>query len=160
MKCDDASFASIAENPRSEPMASSSENRPFILRLQERIAASRFLTFSLFLHLIIVALAGGIVLIHRNSAPDFPPEARILIQKTDDGVDQTVTKPTLQDPQVSPPANLAPTSPTFLATTTPGPTTIPTPALADARTSKVLNRLAQSNKVLAGQPSTDRKSVV
>ena len=91
-------------------MDSSSENKPFVLRLHERIAASRFLTFSLFLHLIIVVLAGGVVLIQRNSQPpDSAPEARILIPKTDEESVQTSTTTSIQqDPIVPPPATTNP----------------------------------------------------
>src|SRR4030095_1034554 len=98
-------------------MDSSSENKPFVLRLHERIAASRFLTFSLFLHLIIVVLAGGVVLIQGNSRPqDFPPKAQILIPKADDDSAQFVTTnltpPGLTD---SPPIGTTPL--TVIATT-------------------------------------------
>jgi hypothetical protein len=46
--------------------------KPFSKRLQERLAASRFFTFSLLLHVVIVVMAGSIVLIKTVSdAPDF-----------------------------------------------------------------------------------------
>src|SRR4030095_1436147 len=119
-------------------MDSSPETKPFILRLHERVAASRFLTFSLFLHLIIVVLAGGIVLIQRNSPPpDFAPEARILVSKTDDDSARPVTTNlTLPGPTVSPP--IATTPLTVIATTASGTPSVAFSAMRDSRASRIL----------------------
>ncbi|MEA3209607.1 MAG: hypothetical protein QOE70_2664 [Chthoniobacter sp.] len=46
--------------------------KPFMKRLQERLAASRFLTFSLLLHVIIVVMGGSVVLFKiAQEQPDF-----------------------------------------------------------------------------------------
>jgi hypothetical protein len=46
--------------------------RPFFERLQERLAASRFLTFSALIHAVLVFLGGGVVLYRTaTSTPDF-----------------------------------------------------------------------------------------
>jgi hypothetical protein len=52
-------------------MDPSSEQKSFMQKLQERLAASRFFTFSLLLHVILVILGGSVVLF--NLAPD-PPD--------------------------------------------------------------------------------------
>ena len=45
---------------------------PLAKRVQARLAASRFLTFSLLIHVIIVVMAGSVVLFKRAmEAPDF-----------------------------------------------------------------------------------------
>ena len=47
---------------------------PFAERLLQRVAQSRFFTFSLLLHIVIVVLAGGAVLVQRiTPAEDFAP---------------------------------------------------------------------------------------
>ena len=56
---------------------------PFATRLQERIAQSRFLTFSLLLHISIVIIGGSTVLFHRMPpAEDFSPPGELV--KTDE----------------------------------------------------------------------------
>ena len=61
-------------------MNSTPGQNSFAQRLQERIAQSRFFTFSLLLHIVIVMLAGGAVLFHQvPEASDFaPPDGEIL----------------------------------------------------------------------------------
>jgi hypothetical protein len=137
-------------------MDSSSENKPFVLRLHERIAASRFLTFSLFLHLIIVVLAGGVVLIQRNSQPpDSAPEARILIPKTDEESVQTSTTTSIQqDPIVPPPATTNPLPSTVITTTALGTPSVVFSAMGSSRAARILDRAAQSPKTLPGAALT------
>ncbi len=82
-------------------MNTTPSERSFSQRFQERIARSRFFTFSLLLHTVIVILAGSAVLFHRKpEAPDFtgPPS---LTEK-----DEVVVKlPILQ------PVNTVPNAP-------------------------------------------------
>ena len=136
-------------------MDSSSETKPFVLRLQEHIAASRFLTFSLFLHLIIVVLAGGVVLIHRNSPPpDFAPEAHILIPKPDDDAVQASTVTSIQqDPTVSPPITTTPLPSTVITSPALGAPSVAFSAMRNSRGPRILDRAAQSPKALPG-PAT------
>ena len=77
-------------NPATEPA-------PLTQRWQERIAQSRFFTFSLLLHVIVVMLVGGAVLFrHAPPAPDFAsPSGEILNEET------------LPQPPVDPPPNFA-----------------------------------------------------
>lgn len=61
-------------------MDASSEPKPFIKRLQERLAASRFFTFSLLLHIIIVVLGGSVVLFKAYiEPPDFVAQGGDLL---------------------------------------------------------------------------------
>ncbi len=61
-------------------MDASSEPKPFIKRLQERLAASRFFTFSLLLHIIIVVLGGSVVLFKAiTEPPDFVAQGGDLL---------------------------------------------------------------------------------
>jgi hypothetical protein len=47
----------------------------FLQRVQSRLAASRFFTFSLLLHIVIVLMAGSVVIVHNMAAPpDFAAE--------------------------------------------------------------------------------------
>ena len=63
-----------------EPMNEAPEKKSFTKRLQERLAASRFFTFSLLLHVIIVILGGGVVLFHAYvEPPDFVSEGGGLV---------------------------------------------------------------------------------
>jgi hypothetical protein len=48
------------------------QQQSFFSRLSHQIFASRFLTFSLLLHVVIVVIGGSVVII-RQSTPDFPP---------------------------------------------------------------------------------------
>src|SRR4029453_14920940 len=56
------------------------QNQPFMKRLQERLAASRFFTISLLLHSIIVGLGGRRVLLQVYfETPDFTAEGGGLV---------------------------------------------------------------------------------
>jgi hypothetical protein len=57
-----------------------SEKKSFALRLQQKLAASRFFTFSLLLHIVIVVLGGGVVLFKAYvEPPDFVAEGGGLV---------------------------------------------------------------------------------
>ena len=86
------------------------DQTPFAQRLQERIARSRFFTFSLLLHVIIVVVGGGAVLFHRvKPMEDFLPPGALV--ETDE--------PRLEPEQIAPPtrnvitANIPATPPQF-----------------------------------------------
>lgn len=60
--------------------AAPSETRDIFERIRDRIAASRFLTFSLFVHAIIIVLAGSVVLFRATEEPpDFQSDSGGLI---------------------------------------------------------------------------------
>ncbi len=73
---------------------------PFSTRLQERIAQSRFLTFSLLLHVVIVIIGGGAVLFHRMPpAEDFSPPGELV--KTDEpNIESNPIVPTPSDEEL------------------------------------------------------------
>lgn len=61
-------------------MDADSPNQPFMKRLQARLAASRFFTFSLLLHIIIVVLGGSVVLFKAYvEPPDFTAQGGDLV---------------------------------------------------------------------------------
>src|SRR5262245_2515909 len=56
------------------------QKQPFMKRLQDRLAASRFFTISLLLHSIVVVLGGGVVLFKAYvEPPDFTAEGSGLV---------------------------------------------------------------------------------
>ena len=94
------------------------ETKTFKQRFQERLAASRFFTFSLLLHVILVILGGSVVLFNRYvDPPDFTSDGGGLV-----GNEQTVQAPPEQPPDISQqaPTPDAPSisSPTMSAITT------------------------------------------
>jgi hypothetical protein len=57
--------------------------KPFIQRIQEKLAASRFLTFSLLLHVVLVVMGGSVVLFKQYVAPpDFAPDGPLVGSET------------------------------------------------------------------------------
>src|SRR3954453_5417594 len=61
-------------------MDDSSESKSFMKRFQERLAASRFFTFSLLLHIALVFILGGVVLFKAYvEPPDFVAEGGGLV---------------------------------------------------------------------------------
>ena len=75
-------------------MDAASEQKTFGQKLQEKIAQSRFFTFSLLLHVVIVVLGGSVVLFHKAiDAPDF----------TSEGGDLMSTETNVQPPMEQPP---------------------------------------------------------
>ncbi len=83
--------------------------KTFIQKIQERLAASRFLTFSLLLHILIVLVAGSVVLIKRVvETPDFEAADGLLGGDETPAppsapVDITQTQFTPQAPEISAP---------------------------------------------------------
>lgn len=134
--------------------------KPFIKRLQERLAASRFFTFSLLLHVVIVVIGGSVVLfkvaqqqddfqasegglVSADTAPQAPPEQPV------DVTQQTFTPdaPQITAPVLSAISTTNLTTPTFqVAAAVP----VIKPVSTDAM-SKVLNKAASAmGKGLAG----------
>jgi len=76
----------------------SPQNEPFMKKLQAKLAASRFFTFSLLLHVVLVVLGGSAVLFHQmQPPPDFTAEGG-------DGIiqDSTVATPPEPQPETQP----------------------------------------------------------
>lgn len=72
------------------------EKKPFAKRLQERLAASRFFTFSLLLHVVLVVLGGSVVLFKAYvEPPDFVADGGIV------GTEVSVQPPE-QQPELTP----------------------------------------------------------
>src|SRR5450755_1971702 len=94
-------------------MDATPEQKTFGQKLQEKIAQSRFFTFSLLLHVVIVVLGGSVVLFHKAiDAPDFTSEGGDLT-----AADATVTPPQEQVQDVSQTQNVAPEAPSISAPT-------------------------------------------
>jgi len=92
---------------------------PVIKRMQVRLAASRFFTFSLLLHIVIVLFCGSVVLIKKvMDAPDFEASDGLI------GGDETVAAPPA--PMDVTPQVFAPTTPELNAPQLPTITTINT----------------------------------
>jgi hypothetical protein len=84
--------------------------KPFMKRLQERLAASRFFTFSLLLHVVLVIMGGSVVLIKSAmDAPDFEASEGGLVAGAEVAAPPPETPPDLTQtftpdtPQVSAP---------------------------------------------------------
>ena len=85
--------------------------KPFIVRLQERLAASRFLTFSVLIHAIIVLMGGSVVLFKQYvDPPDFSASEGGLV-----AADETQVQPPVQPPD--PTQTFQPQTPTIQAPT-------------------------------------------
>ena len=94
-------------------MDAAPEQKTFGQKLQERIAQSRFFTFSLLLHVVIVVLGGSVVLFHRmEDAPDFTSEGGGLMSS-----DVSVQPPAEQPPDLSQQQNVTPEAPSITAPT-------------------------------------------
>ena len=124
----------------------------FTQRLQERIARSRFFTFSLLLHVVIVVLAGGAVLFHRMPEPaDFaPPDGEIF--KPEKKIAEPVVQVTnistvIPEPSVTPVA--APQLPSIIVTNT---TKQPTVEVTQVSV-KIRDKMRQSEKPIAPPPA-------
>ena len=122
-------------------------------RLQERIAQSRFFTFSLLLHSVIVVLAGSAVLFHRSQpAPDFAPPGGVVLEAVEKVAEPVMPAGNFLQPD--PPPAAQPVSahplPNLIVTNAPAKH----PALALAQVSvKIRENLGPSEKP-AVQPST------
>ena len=106
-------------------MNSISQKIPFAQRFQERIAQSRFFTFSLLLHIVIVVIAGGAVLFRRMPAPDFASPEGILVHEE-----------TKSEPPANPQPNLA------TANSMPAPPTVAPPILSTSAKNVVVSQPA------------------
>ena len=94
---------------------------PFSQRLQERIAKSRFFTFSLLVHVVIVVLAGGAVLFHRMpDAPDFAPPDGEMFKPEEKIVEPEIQLANFSKPIPEPsvPSVAAPQLPNIIVTNT------------------------------------------
>jgi hypothetical protein len=97
------------------------QNQPFMKRLQDRLAASRFFTISLLLHSIVVVLGGGVVLFKAYvEPPDFTAEGSGLVGEEVANVappeDNTASATDVFTPEV--PQVNAPTIETITSTST------------------------------------------
>jgi hypothetical protein len=102
------------------------EQKTFGQRLQERIAQSRFFTFSLLLHVVIVVLGGSVVLFTKYSEPpDFTSDGSGLL-----GEEASVQPPAEQPPDMSQEQTFTPQEPTISAPTVTAITTTTTNATA------------------------------
>src|SRR5688572_31033489 len=71
--------------------------KPLIVRIQESLAASRFLTFSVLLHAVLVLMGGSVVLFKEYvEAPDFAASGESLV-----AADVAVDAPPEQPPEVT-----------------------------------------------------------
>ena len=125
---------------------------PFSQRLQERIAKSRFFTFSLLLHVVIVVLAGGAVLFHRMpDAPDFaPPDGEILkVEEKIDVREDRVVDFSKAIPEPSVASVAVPELPNIIVTNTTKPPTLEVTQVSV----KIRDKVGQSGKPIA-PPST------
>lgn len=101
------------------------ESKPFVQKLQERLAASRFFTFSLLLHVIIVVLGGGVVLFKAYvEPPDFVSEGGGLVSADETAIQPPEDQPdpseqifTPDQPEISAPSMDAITTTSTLQTT-------------------------------------------
>ncbi len=83
---------------------------PFSVWLQEKLAASRFFTVSVLVHLFIVFVGGSVVLFHQTAEPpDFVAEGGVV------GSDSAVQAPPEQPPDVSQQQNFTPDQPQISA---------------------------------------------
>src|SRR3954447_1118577 len=82
--------------------------RTFMQKIQEKLAASRFLTFSILFHIILIVLAGGVVIV-KNMADDsdFAAEGGGVLLN-----EETSTAPEPPEPQVQQQQVFTPTQPT------------------------------------------------
>lgn len=135
------------------PMDEQEPPKPFFKRLQEKMAASRFFTFSLLLHIVIVIMGGSVVLFKAYQEPaDFEASDGGLVSNEvsaqpppEQPVDMTQTTFTPEAPQIS--------SPTLTSITTTNVTTptfqvaaavpVVKPVQTDAM-SKMLDKAAQA----------------
>lgn len=94
-------------------MDAAPEQKTFTQKLQEKIAQSRFFTFSLLLHVVIVVLGGGVVLFHRmNDAPDFTSDGGGLMN-----ADTSAQPPPEQPPDPTQQQTFTPEAPSITAPT-------------------------------------------
>ncbi len=89
----------------------SEQQKSFGQKLQEKIAQSRFFTFSLLLHVVIIVLGGTVVLFHRAiDAPDFTSIGDGLMS-----AEPSVTPPAEMPPDMSQEQTFTPEAPSITA---------------------------------------------
>ncbi|MEO7317983.1 MAG: prenyltransferase/squalene oxidase repeat-containing protein [Chthoniobacteraceae bacterium] len=109
--------------------------------MQEKIAQSRFFTFSLLLHVVIVVLGGGVVLFHKSiDAPDFTSEGGDLMS-----AETSVQAPVEQPPDMTQQQTVTPDAPSITAPTVSAITTT-----ATNNTSFQMANIPVPVKVIAG----------
>lgn len=97
--------------------------KPFIVRLQEKLAASRFLTFSVLIHAVIVLMGGSVVLFkHYVEPPDFTGEGGLVSSEEVSVVPDVKPPEPTQQFQVQTPQISAPTIEAIQTTNTATPT--------------------------------------
>ena len=137
-------------------MDAAPEQKSFAQKLQEKIAQSRFFTFSLLLHIVIVVLGGGVVLFHKSiDAPDFTSEGGDLMS-----AEANVQPPMEQPPDMTQQQTVTPEAPSITAPTVSAITTnttnntsfqmanIPVPVKIIAGESK---SLTDTNRAISGK---------
>ncbi len=142
-------------------MDHSPRQKSFSQRLQEKLAASRFFTFSLLIHAVIVVMGGSVVLFHQYVAPpDFTAEGGVVGSDTavapqvEQLPDPTVQNFTPEAPSISAPSISAITS-TTTATTSFQMASIPVPVVKAMGDMKVAE-MPKAASLVAGKglPST------
>ena len=94
-------------------MDAASEQKTFGQKVQEKIAQSRFFTFSLLLHVVIVIVGGSAVLFHKAiDAPDFTSEGGDLMS-----AEANVQPPLEQPPDMTEQQTVTPEAPSITAPT-------------------------------------------
>ena len=94
-------------------MDAASEQKTFGQKVQEKVAQSRFFTFSLLLHVVIVIVGGGAVLFHKAvDAPDFTSEGGDLMS-----AEANVQPPMEQPPDMTEQQTVTPEAPSITAPT-------------------------------------------
>lgn len=90
----------------------SSPNKPFAVRIQEKLAASRFFTFSALLHVVLVIMGGSVVLFKQYiEPPDFVSEGGGLLTA------ETMPQPPAEQPPDMTQQAFTPDQPTISAPT-------------------------------------------
>ena len=107
-------------------MDSPEPKKPFHIRLMEKLAASRFFTFSALIHVFVILLGGSVVFIQSSPPPpDFTAPQGGLV--SDDPAAPVPPDPPAEahDAYVPPPAQITPSPVSVITTNTPSVTTIP-----------------------------------
>ncbi len=137
--------------------------KPFVVRMQERLAASRFLTFSVLLHAVIVLMGGSVVLFKQYAeAPDFSSEGGLVaddvqVQAPAEQPPDLVKEFTPQTPQLNTPTLDAivtnnVTTPTFQVAAVPVIKALPNDAMDKAL--KNVSKAATGKGIASGLPGT------
>jgi hypothetical protein len=119
------------------------QKKPVLVRLQERLAASRFLTFSVLLHAILVLMGGSVVLFKQYvEPPDFAAEGSLVAS------DSVEIAPPVQPPE--PTQEFTPQTPQISA-----------PSISAITTNNITPAFAmQANMPTIKAPPTDLKNAI